>query len=274
MVKALNLKPQIAKPDRNINKDAFKTKIFKMNQANNQFKNCTFGITGASGALGKALTKKLRSQGAYVIGITHQSIKFSTNNSEIFPQEWINWSCGDEENLKEELKRIDILILNHGFNPHGSKTTKAIDDALEINALSTWRLIKCFENIVLGRDPKGRKSQLWINTSEAEIQAALSPGYELSKRLIGSLVSIKRNNLSKDQRDKLFIRKLILGPFKSDLNPIGIMSAEFVANSIIIQSKWNFYLIIVTPNPFTYLIMPIIELTRSIYYSITSDLKV
>ena len=37
--------------------------------------------------------------------------------------------------------------------------------------------------------------ELWVNTSEAEIQPAASPAYELSKRLIGQLVSLRGANL-------------------------------------------------------------------------------
>ena len=48
---------------------------------------CRIGITGANGSLGKALTKHLRSKGAFVIGITtHLPIK-SKGISDQEPQE-------------------------------------------------------------------------------------------------------------------------------------------------------------------------------------------
>ena len=39
--------------------------------------------------------------------------------------------------------------------------------------------------------------EIWVNTSEAEIQPAFSPAYEISKRLIGQLVSFKYSSLTK-----------------------------------------------------------------------------
>ena len=73
----------------------------------------TIGITGASGALGKELTKLFRQKGYKVIGFTH-----SNNNYEInleSPNKWIKWECGKESSLKKQLEKIDILILNHGI---------------------------------------------------------------------------------------------------------------------------------------------------------------
>ena len=69
---------------------------------------------------------------------------------------------------------------------------------------------------------------------------------------------MKKNNY-------LTIKKLILGPFKSKLNPQGIMSPEFVAKKIIHKGEKENYLIIVTPNPITYLLMPIVETIRILY---------
>ncbi|HGY5537409.1 MAG TPA: short-chain dehydrogenase, partial [Prochlorococcus sp.] len=63
----------------------------------------------------------------------------------------------------------------------------------------------------------------------------------------------------------LRIRKLVLGPFRSGLNPIGLMSADLVASQVIRQANLGLNLIIVTPNPLTYLLMPLTELGRMIY---------
>ena len=65
----------------------------------------TIGITGASGALGKELTKLFRQKGYKVIGFTH-----SKNNYEINPEspnEWINWECGKESLLKNFLNQLN-----------------------------------------------------------------------------------------------------------------------------------------------------------------------
>lgn len=231
---------------------------------NNRWSNCRIGITGASGSLGRALTQKLRSRGAVVIGLTHGPIP-STEPSDDAPQEWVQWKCNQEASLKSTLVSLDVLVLNHGINPQGRQTPKDIKAALEVNALSSWRLMELFESLALNAEPSIRPRELWVNTSEAEIQPALSPTYEISKRLIGQLVSLRWNNLTSNQRKVFKIRKLVLGPFRSELNPIGLMSADLVASQIVQQADLGLNLIIVTPNPLTYLLMPLTELGRMIY---------
>ena len=109
--------------------------------------------------------------------------------------------------------------------------------------------------------------ELWMNTSEAEIQPAVSPLYEISKRLQGQLLSLRSLDLAGPQ---LRIRRLVLGPFRSALNPIGVMSAEFVAREVLRQARWDWGLVIVTPNPLTYVLMPLASLSRWLYFSVMS----
>ena len=216
----------------------------------------TIGITGASGALGKELTKLFRQKGFKVIGFTH-----SKTNSEInleSPNEWIQWECGKESTLKKHLKKVDILILNHGIYDL-SRENSNYENSIEINALSKFKFLNLFEEIALTNEP-GSVKEIWINTSEAEILPALNPSYEISKSLIGKLVSFKKNLLEESIEKKLKIKKIILGPFKSELNPIGIMSAEFVSKKIHNFAKSNNYLIIISPNPLTYIFFPLKEL--------------
>ena len=52
----------------------------------------TIGITGASGALGKELTKLFRQKGYKVIGFTHSKTNYEINLES--PNEWIKWECG------------------------------------------------------------------------------------------------------------------------------------------------------------------------------------
>ena len=220
------------------------------------------GITGARGSLGRALTQALRERGAVVTGLTHGDPPKQTTPDG--PDQWVRWSCGEEAQLDACLADLDILVINHGINPQGQQQPEDVDRALEINALSSWRLMQRFEQIAYRpRDQQPR--ELWVNTSEAEIQPAISPVYELSKRLIGQLVSLRGANLSAEQRRSLRIRKLVLGPFRSELNPIGVMSAGFVARQVLVQARLNLSLIIVTPNPLTYLLMPLNELARWSY---------
>ena len=59
----------------------------------------TVGITGASGALGKELTKLFRQKGYKVIGFTHRKTDSEANLES--PNEWIKWECGKESKLKK-----------------------------------------------------------------------------------------------------------------------------------------------------------------------------
>ncbi len=176
---------------------------------------------------------------------------------------------GKEEEIKPKLKKINILILNHGINLQANQTNEDINNSIEINALSTWRLLEMFETIAKEKNNPSIIQEVWINTSEAEIQPALSPTYEISKKLLGELISLKKNNLTQEEKKLLRIRKIILGPFRSKLNPIGIMPASFVANQILLQSDIGLNLIIVTPNPLTYLFIPLTEIFRYTYSKLT-----
>jgi len=229
----------------------------------------TIGITGASGALGKELTKLFRKKGYKVIGFTH-----SKNNHEInhdSPNEWIEWQCGQEFLLEKHLKLVDILILNHGIYEL-SKNNSSYEKSIEINALSKFKFLTLFEEITIKNNSIIAK-EIWINTSEAEILPALNPSYEISKSLIGQLVSFKKNLLDKSIKKKLKIKKIILGPFKSELNPIGIMSPEFVAKNIYSIANLNIFLIIISPNPLSYILFPIKELYFFLYCKILKILK-
>tara|TARA_Y100001968_G_scaffold288434_1_gene290687 strand:- start:844 stop:1593 length:750 start_codon:yes stop_codon:yes gene_type:complete len=229
----------------------------------------TIGITGASGTLGKSLTKKLRYKGAFVVGLTSKDIS-NKEISETSPNQWVKWECGEEHKLDNYLSKLDIIILNHGVNYQGSQGNNSINKSLEINALSTLRIIERFETIAKEENKEHLYREIWVNTSEAEVQPALSPTYEISKRLLGQLVSIKMRSLFRKTDFKLNIRKLILGPFKSDLNPLGLMDSDFVAEKIINLAELNLNLIIVTPNPITYILIPLTELSRFIYYYLTN----
>ncbi len=233
---------------------------------NSRFKGLKIAITGANGSLGRSLIEELKAQGAYVVGLTHNK-KNNEKSLRKGPNEWIYWSCGKEEILSKSLANIDILILNHGFNPKGMIDSNEINKAIEINSLSHWRLIEIFEDLAMSNNNlnKFTSKEIWVNTSEAEIQIAFSPAYEITKRLIGELVSLKKSKLLMEKKSHFIIKKLILGPFKSKLNPQGILSPEFVAKKIIKKAEKENYLIIVSPNPITYLSMPAVELIRTLY---------
>ena len=228
----------------------------------------TVAITGASGSLGRALLMQLHAQAASLIALTSSSeplIVCDTAGQPI-PLRQVVWRCGCEQELRELLARVDVLVLNHGVNVHRERSAAATERSLEVNALSSWRLLELFGELSAadsGRPPR----ELWMNTSEAEIQPAVSPLYEISKRLQGQLLSLRSLDLAGPQ---LRIRRLVLGPFRSALNPIGVMSAEFVAREVLRQAHWDWGLVIVTPNPLTYVVMPLAVLSRWLYFRVFS----
>ncbi|XWK88464.1 MAG: bifunctional sterol desaturase/short chain dehydrogenase [Phormidium sp.] len=212
------------------------------------------GITGASGTLGQALIEELSLQGAKVVAFTtNKSVEFKPKTEVVY------WELGAEAELINRLKSVDILILNHGVNVHGDRSAAAIQKAYEINTFSTMRLAELFLETVTESDHKAIK-ELWINTSEAEVNPAFSPLYELSKRTLGDLITLRRLDAP------CVIRKLILGPFKSQLNPYGVMSARWIAWAIVALAKRDFRDIIVTINPITYIAFPIKEFFQSLYF--------
>ena len=229
----------------------------------------TIGITGAGGSLGKALTKKFKSYGYKIIGFTH-----NRNPPELLkdgPNEWVYWECGKEFLLENSLRKIDILILNHGV--YESKSEQDLEKLIEINALSKLKILRLFEKISLSFSTDTLRREIWINTSEAEILPALNPCYEISKSLIGQAVTLKRNFNNQNGSSNLIIKKDILGPFKSDLNPIGIMSPDLVASLVIYISNLSNYLIIVSPNPLSYILFPLREFYFFVYYQFLKFFK-
>jgi NAD(P)-dependent dehydrogenase (short-subunit alcohol dehydrogenase family) len=228
-------------------------------------------ITGASGALGRALLRRWHQRGAQLIALSHgeSPIVLADSDGLTIPLRQLRWRVGAEEELRGLLGEVDVLVLNHGINVQDARDVEAVECSLEVNALSAWRLLELFAQVAADRrraEPQRPRPEVWVNTSEAEIQAALSPLYELSKRLIGQLLSLRALDLAADLR----IRRLVLGPFRSDLNPIGVMDADWVAGQILRQADWNCGLIIVTINPLTYVLMPLATLLRWSYFRVVS----
>jgi len=229
----------------------------------------TVAVTGAGGSLGQALLRELHRQGASLVALTtrREPLQLTSLDGNAIPLRQVSWSCGEEEALNAVLAECDLLVINHGFNSHGNRSAEAIERSLQVNALSSWRLLELFARLAQADPPDHPRRELWMNTSEAEIQAAVSPLYELSKRLQGQLLSLRSLDLA---GPKLRIRRLVLGPFRSALNPIGVMDATFVAREILRQVGWNCSLVSVTPNPLTYVLMPLATLSRWLYFSLVS----
>jgi monoglucosyldiacylglycerol epimerase len=211
-------------------------------------------VTGASGALGRALITELIEQGAKVTAIT------TNPTAEFAPDVTVlAWQLGAESELLERLQSVDILVVNHGINVYGDRSVAATHDSFEVNTFSALRLAELFLSTVTKSSDRATK-ELWINTSEAEVNPAFSPLYELSKRTLGDLITLRRLDAP------CIIRKLVLGPFKSQLNPYGVMSAGWVAKAIIFLAKRDFRNIIITINPLTYVLFPIKEFCQSLYF--------
>jgi NADP-dependent 3-hydroxy acid dehydrogenase YdfG len=225
-------------------------------------------ITGASGTMGRALIAELSKRGAKMIALTSSpDAVFNLDNTEGNTKrkeiEVICWQLGKESELRDRLQKVDILILNHGINVLGARDSQSIYQSYEVNTFSVARWMDLFLETVTESKHIATK-EIWVNTSEAEVNPALSPLYELSKRAIGDLVTLRRLDAP------CTIRKLILGPFKSELNPYGIMSASFVAWAIAFLAQRDFRNIIVTINPLTFILYPIKEFMRSLYFRIFS----
>ena len=219
-------------------------------------------VTGASGALGRSLLCHLHQAGAKPIALTSSDRTITLNiKGEEIPIKTITWQTGQESELASLFEKVDILVVNHGLNVHGERTPEAIVKSYEINAFSAWRLLELFLTTVRTNKDIATK-EVWVNSSEAESNPAFSPFYELSKRTLGDLVTLRRLD------SPCVIRKLILCPFKSNLNPIGVMSANWVAKQIVKQATRDTRNIIVTINPLTFFTFPIKEFFVSIYFKL------
>lgn len=228
-------------------------------------------ITGASGTLGMALLRQWHRRGARLIALCHRPdpLELWDDEGRLIPLRQVSWQVGGEQALAEVLREVDVLIVNHGLNVHAARDPQSVVSSLEVNALSAWRLLELFAGLA-GETPNGvvaGRREFWLNTSEAEIQPAISPLYELSKRLVGQLFSLRALDVSPGLR----LRRLVLGPFRSSLNPIGLMDADWVAAQVVrLAWDWDLGLVIVTPNPLTYVLMPLTSLGRWLYFRLTS----
>ncbi|MEM7760127.1 MAG: bifunctional sterol desaturase/short chain dehydrogenase [Cyanobacteria bacterium P01_A01_bin.40] len=230
-------------------------------------KNKRIAVTGASGTLGRALLTQLHLAGAKVTALSSSDLEIKLNiagNEIAVPT--LSWQIGQESQLLPQLDKIDILILNHGINVNGERDQAAIAKSYEINTFSTLRLMELFFKTIKSDRDMIRK-EVWVNTSEAEVNPAFSPLYELSKRATGDLVTLRRLDAP------CVLRKLILGPFKSKLNPVGIMSADWVAKQIVNLARRDIRNIIVTINPLTFILFPIKEFFVSNYLKLFSSSK-
>jgi len=213
-------------------------------------------ITGASGALGMALRKGLQRRGATVTGISRRP---APQDGGPIP-DWLVWNGQIGAALEALLLDVDVLVINHGVNPLGRRDATAIAETLQANLVSAQALIDLFLRQTRQLPAQRRAHrELWVNTSEAEVGPAFSPIYEVSKRSLGTLLTLQSLDAP------CTIRRLVLGPFHSGLNPHGPMSADFVAERILDLAAWDLRLIIVSFNPCTYLLAPLGRFVNAVY---------
>jgi hypothetical protein len=219
----------------------------------------TIAITGASGAMGRALITALSEEGARLIALTTSGARSFADLHAGPCFQIVEWKLGREFELKERFADVDILIVNHGVNVGRDRSPDAIRQSYEVNVFSAWRLAELFFETVTESEHRAMK-EVWINTSESEALPSFNPLYELSKRTLGNLITLRRLDAP------CIVRKLVLGPFKSKLNPSGIMSPNRTARAVVALAKRDFRNIIVTINPLTYVVFPIKEFIASLYF--------
>lgn len=229
----------------------------------------TVAITGASGALGQALCSRFLRAGWLVVALSTSSPPENDAGAPSWKGiRWVTWRCGEESELLSLLRGVDLLVINHGLNVHGDRSAEAVQRSLEVNAMSGLRLLEAFLHCSEAGVGATSRREVWVNTSEAEVIPAFSPLYEISKRLLGQLVSLRRLDAG---RYGVRVRTLVLGPFRSSLNPAGLMNPDFLAGEILRQASWPLPWIVVTPNPLTWLLLPCNELVRWGYFGLFSQ---
>ena len=134
------------------------------------------GVTGASGSLGRALLLALHRQGAIPVALSSSPgpVRLQDGEREL-EIETIAWQVGEEEAVRPELESLQLLVINHGINRMRARDAQATADSLAVNLSSALRLMELFFETTKPGD--GR--ELWVNTSEAEVNPAFSPLYEI-----------------------------------------------------------------------------------------------
>ncbi|EDX83138.1 oxidoreductase, short chain dehydrogenase/reductase family [Synechococcus sp. PCC 7335] len=220
----------------------------------------TVVVTGASGSLGKSLIARLILEEAKVIALTssHTNPIEVEVDGRLVQLKTVLWSVDNLDALDEVLKSADILVLNHGVNRR-ELTEAAVLDSIRVNALSSYALLDRFTHTVKTAFDAACK-EVWVVTSEAEVASANSPVYELSKRLLGQLVTFKRIN------SPCIIRKVVPGGFISKMSHDSRLSSDWVAQRIIEAVKKDGRNIVISPyRPWVYLYYPMHEWLVSAY---------
>jgi NAD(P)-dependent dehydrogenase (short-subunit alcohol dehydrogenase family) len=110
-------------------------------------------VTGAGGSFGRALLRRWHDRGAQLIALTSSEAPLDLVDGEghPIPLRQVRWRVGEEQELAGLLAEVDVLVLNHGVNVHTARDRTAVERSLEVNALSSWRLLELFATVVADR---------------------------------------------------------------------------------------------------------------------------
>lgn len=191
-----------------------------------------FLVTGASGALGSALVKRIERMGG-IVGTAKSGVDFR---------------AGEPGLIRDKLERADVLVL-----AHGSKT----EDCLNANCVTFVELIELFEEMGRGRLTP---PEVWAIGSEAELHGdfglASMRDYAASKRAFAA--KARRYYAS----ENLIYRHIVPSAFTSRMGR-GPISAGLAASMALFLIKRNFRYVPVTVttlafwNYFRFILQPV-----------------
>jgi len=180
-----------------------------------QIKGRKFLVTGASGAFGSAMVKKLEKLGGIV-----ETAKFGTD-----------FSAGDYSHMQEKLERADVLVL-----AHGAKT----DDCWNANYVTARDLTELFTE--MGKT-RLAPPEVWAVGSEVEFHGDMGmdelKAYSASKRAFAARARDYYRS------DALIYRHIVPSSFTSAMGK-GAMSAGTAVNTALFYIRRGFRYVPVT----------------------------
>ncbi len=182
-------------------------------------------VTGATSGMGKACVEKLGARGHRVYGTVYgidmdpnwKELPYTLMPCDITNQQSVEAFCG---RIKDEAKRIDVLVNCAGFAFEGSVEDATVEEAklqFEVNFFGTHRMIR--EVMPVMREQGGGKI-ITISSLAAQVPGIPYQGfYSMSKKAVDCLVETLR------MEGKPF------GIQATSINP-GDMKTDFTANRV------------------------------------------